>query len=280
LFCRLSVSLYHTTRGFKRFAGKIVPQNCIAYRHISFKRDQPELLKCMQSGSNRHYMPPVEPANISFQRNMLQQQQMMASNMMATDPSALHMMGGSIGRGMGNNAHSSQMEGMYYNNNHVTTFGRNPGMSMFGSMAGAGGHSSDLAAVAGRMDNSSEPTSSDVLQRLVSQETRSSASGIGGSGGAAVAGDQVLAYEQMMLANQQRAPTSLEAEYRFQQLLNQQQQQQQHKNKNGINNTGPGNSGLGLVGITGGHLPPDNPENTELVRLLRLRDQLERKNEA
>ena len=89
-----------------------------------------------------------------------------------------------------------------------------------------------------------------------------------GGGVAVVADDQALASEQMTLANQKRAPSSLEAEFRFQQLLN---------NNDNSNTMGPGNNnGVGLRGIPGG-LPTDNPENTELVRLLRMRDQLERK---
>jgi hypothetical protein len=309
---------YYYTRGFKRFSGKTVPPNCIAYRHAAFKRDQPELLKAMQSGSNRHHMISVEAvpttttaatrnsntnangiaASLSQQRNHLLQQHMLAvatSNNSSTGNSGqnnrhsssssssgapglqqhdassaliMGMGGGLFGGGAGGiQAQSQMMDAMYFN---TASFGH-PGM--FGPGAGGLASSSSLQAAAAATQPlgpdaiSSEP-SSDVLQRLMSQQTRSFAAAASSGDNA----DQAFAYEQMV-ANQRAS--NLEAEFRLQQRWN----PQQHNSSNyyNYNNMGPGGNGdVGLTGMPGG-MPTDNPENTELVRLLLMRDQLDRK---
>lgn len=200
--------------------------------------------------SQRNLQQNLSAATISYSTR--QNRHFSAAGLQHHDASGLMSMGGLFS---GGNTQSPMDAAMYYN----TTFDN---AGMFGPGGGLASSLAPGSGTAGLYDNNSEP--SNALQRLISQQTQSTSSGDGGG----AVDHQALAYEQM-LANQQRGASSLEAEFHFQQLWDHQQR------INSSNMGHGGNGGAGLVGIPGG-LPTDNPENTELARLLLMRDQLER----
>jgi hypothetical protein len=253
----------------------------------------------MQSGSNRHYMPPVssapptvratiaaavdanaQNADIGASASKLSQQrnQLLQQHMPAVANSSHNTSSTSTSSQSNNRLSSSAAPGLHQHDASSALM-----MGMGGGLFGGGG--GGMQAPSQRMDamyynnNASSFGHPGMFgpggglaaasQPLGSFAASASASAPGDA-------DQALAYEHMV-ANQQRA-SNLEAEFRLQQRWNN-PQQQHHTTSNYNNyNMGPGaHGGVGLVGGMPGGMPNAHLENAELARLLLMRDQLERK---